>query len=474
VPGDRIAAGSLVGRTGAGGGRGIFFAHTQYAGAFLLWSQVLSWLETARECFDDEYGSLKRGFLTSVFGLIVGLERVFHLDQMQDVGFAVLTGDPRRCPSRHQVGAWRRHVSWNEVDRFCHRTSPWELLRQEDLLMSFDEHAIPRWTKKFCIPKGYVTTRNKFMRCEKLFLGYEVNLGRFVTIKGTPGKVELRDVADLLTRRVLRHGQPASLHAIFDAGAGKSDANVRALIDQAEATPNLEVTLRACRYPNRVKQWKTLPAEAFTVYEEPGVCEGAPPKELRVAETRTVLKGESPDEAVRTIVCRQVIPGPKKDRWHPLYTSSQAEAGKMVDDFRLRQHHEQGFRVQVHDEFLNAVPCGYDKESPDRRRPRFHRGPLQLMGWLAALVYNACADFAETIPGYAGKFIGTLRRTFFERKGDLYCTPKALIVFLEEFPEQDLLVDYIDQFNAEQHRIPWFDNRQLVLSLSPHRPRAGP
>jgi len=109
-----------------------------------------------------------------VFGLVVGLQRIFHLDQMQDVGFAVLTGDPRQCPSRHEVGAWRRHVPWNEVDRFCHRTSPWEQLQQQDLLMSFDEHSIPRWTKKFSIRKGYVTTRNKYMRCEKLYLGYDV------------------------------------------------------------------------------------------------------------------------------------------------------------------------------------------------------------------------------------------------------------------------------------------------------------
>jgi hypothetical protein len=147
--------------------------------------------------------------LTSVVAILVGLERVFHLDQMQDLGFALLTGDARRCPSRHDVGAWRRHVLWNEVDRFCHRTSPWDLLHQRDLVMSFDEHGIPRWTKKFVIPKGYLTTRNKFMRCEKLYMGYEVNLRRFATIKATPGKVELRDVASLLTRRVLRYGQPS-------------------------------------------------------------------------------------------------------------------------------------------------------------------------------------------------------------------------------------------------------------------------
>ena len=150
-------------------------------------------------------------------------------------------------------------------------------------------------------------------------------------------------------------------------------------------------------------------------------------------------------------------------------------SGEVVDEFRLRQHHEQGYRVEVHDEFINAIPCGYDKQSPDRLRPRFCRGPLQMMGWLAALVYNACADFAEGLsPAYAGKFISTLRRVFFNRKANLYCTPTALIVYLEEFSEQDALVNYIDQFNAARHRIPWFGNRQLVLSLYPTAARAGP
>jgi hypothetical protein len=51
--------------------------------------------------------------------------------------------------------------------------------------------------------------------------------------------VELRDVSELLTRRVLRFGRPSELHAIFDAGAGKSDANVRALLQLAETTENL-------------------------------------------------------------------------------------------------------------------------------------------------------------------------------------------------------------------------------------------
>jgi len=48
--------------------------------------------------------------------------------------------------------------------------------------MSFDEHSIPSWTKKLLISKGYVTTRNKYMRCEKLYLGYDVWQRRFMTI----------------------------------------------------------------------------------------------------------------------------------------------------------------------------------------------------------------------------------------------------------------------------------------------------
>jgi hypothetical protein len=332
---------------------------------------VLPWWDIAQECFSDEYGSLQRGFLTSVFMPVIGLERVFHLDPLDDLGFAVLSGGTR-CPSRHTVGAWRRHLLWNEVDRFCHRTSPWESLHDLQALVSFDEHSIPRWTKKFSIRKGYVTTRNKYMRCEKLYYGYECHLRRFLTVKATPGNVELRDVSGLLTRRLLRFGQPAHMHAVFDAGAGKSDADVRALMDLAAATPNLDVTLRACRYPHRVKLWKQLPSGLFTSYEEPGACQGAPSKEVRLAETATILKGESEAEALRTIVCREMVPGPKKDRWHPLYTSHAQEAlepRQVLEEFRQRQQHEQGYRIQVHDEDLNAATCGYDKHSPNRKRP---------------------------------------------------------------------------------------------------------
>jgi hypothetical protein len=413
--------------------------------------------------------------LTSAFAPVVGLERLWHLEEMEDLGFALLTGG-RRCPSRQTIGGWRRHLTWHAVDAFCRRTCPWHLVRGDDAMVSFDEHTIPRWTRKFRIGKGYVTTRNKYMRCEKLFYSFSINSGRFLAVRATPGNWGLADVAVPLLQQVLDRGRPRTVHALFDAGAGKADADVRALWDLAEEDRRLDVTLRACRYPHRLRQWKQLPSGVFVSIAEEGVCVGAPPKEIRLAETETVLKGESPEQAMRTIVCREVVPGPKRDRWHPLYTTSAGFPEDVLRVFRSRQYHEQAYRVAVYDAFLDAVPCGYDKESPDRQRPRFHRGPLQLIGWLIALVYNAVGDFASALAGdFEGGHLRTLRRMFFHRPGTLYATPEALIVHIDPFGCQEAVIPVVDAFNAARHRLPWLENRLVVISLSPRgQPQAGP
>src|ERR1700678_3064308 len=159
-----------------------------------------------------------------------------------------------------------------------------------------------------------------------------------------------------------------------------------------------------------------------------------------------------------------------------LYTTGLGPPPDVLGLFRQRQHHEQAYRVGVHDEFLDAVPCGYDKESPNPKRPRWQRGPLQMIGWLVALVYNAVGDLGASLAGdFTGSHVRALRRTFFNRPGTLYQTPEALIVNLDPFSGQNFLTPVIDEFNAAEHRIPWLGNRQLVLSLTPQeQSRAGP
>ena len=440
--------------------------------------EALDWLDIARDCLSDPFNTRTRGLLTSIFALVVGLQRIWHLEEMEDLGFALLTGG-LRCPSRHTVGGWRRHLPWYEVDAFCRRTSPWYLLEGEKSLISYDEHTIPRWTHKFKIGKGYVTTRNKYMRCEKLFYTYDVSSDRYLAVRATPGDVGLMEMAVPLTRQTLQYGQPEHLHALFDAGAGKSDAGVRALLNlAAELQPQLDVTLRACRYPHRMKQWKALPAEQFTSHLEAGPYVGAARKEIRLAETTTVLKGESAKQAVRTVICREVAPGPKKDRWHPLYTTCSKEALEtlaVLTNFRTRQRHEQSYRVGKYDAMLDSVPCGYDKESPDPQRPRWQRGGMQMIGWLVALVYNAVGNLAGELSGdYGGSHLGTIRRMVFNRPGTLYQTPEALIVSMDPFKGQEALIPVIDEFNEQARRLPWLSNRQVVVCLTPQTRCRGP
>jgi hypothetical protein len=71
----------------------------------------------------------------------------------------------------------------------------------------------------------------------------------------------------------------------------------------------------------------------------------------------------------------------------------------------MRRRYEIGDRQWQRLEPL-AVADYYDKDSPDPQRPHFHRRPLQMIGWLMALVDNAVGDLV------AG--------TFFRRsRGDL-------------------------------------------------------
>jgi hypothetical protein len=173
-----------------------------------------------------------------------------------------------------------------------------------------------------------------------------------------------------------------------------------------------------------------------------------------------------------------VAPGPKKDRWHPLYTTcakEEVETLAVLTNFRTRQRHEQSYRVGKYDALLDAVPCGYDKESPDPQRPRWQRGGMQMIGWLVALVYNAVGNLSVELSGdHCGSHLRTMRRIVFNRPGTLYQTPEALIVSLDPFTGQEALIPVIDEFNEQAHRLPWLGNRQVVVCLTPLTRCRGP
>jgi len=109
--------------------------------------------------------------------------------------------------------------------------------------------------------------------------------------------------------------------------------------------------------------------------------------------------------------------------------------------------------------------CGYDKDSPDRQRPRFHRGVAN-DGWLVALVYTPWATWACAWRIVITGARGHVRRTFFNRRG---VVPDARGVdrVPGPFRGQQELVEVINDLNAAQCRLPWLENRRLLISLTP-------
>lgn len=412
-----------------------------------------------------------RGLLHSLVLPLVGLRRIFHLETAEDPGLGRLTGG-RRAWSRQRFGAWLRALPERAVTRFLQRSAPRPQRgpgRGGILRVSLDEHAVPRWTRKFRLPKGYHTTRNKHMKVEKLFTGFDLRGRQFLRLWSTPGNVELYQVARRLAQRLRRPGGGARLRLLLDAGAAKRDAAAAALL---RATPGVTVLLRAPRHPGRLRHWRALPARAFQALREPGPFTGAPPKVLRVAETRTPLAGDRPGQrGVRTIVAVEASGAPagrlRKERWHILYVNDErTPAYRLIQEFRQRQHHEQGYRIGVHDLDLDAVPSGYAKASRPHR-PAFRPAALTWAAWTKLLTANLLDRLGARLgPPWRHVHPRTLRRTFLNRPGTLRETPDTLLVALDWFPEQAVLRPLVDALNAARVRLPGPGGRRRRLLIA--------
>jgi hypothetical protein len=221
-----------------------------------------------------------------------------------------------------------------------------------------------------------------------------------------------------------------------------------------------------------MRRWCALPARAFQTLREPGPFTGAPPKVLRVAETRTALAGDRPGQrGVRTIVAVEeggpIAGRPRKDRWHILYVNDErTPAYRLIQEFRQRQHHEQGYRIGVHDLDLDAVPSGYAKASRPHR-PAFHPAALTWAAWTKVLAANLIERLGARLgPPWRHAHPRTLRRTFLNRPGRLRETPESLLVELDWFPQQAALRPLVDALNAARIHLPGPGGRRRRLLIA--------
>lgn len=410
-------------------------------------------------------GQAARLVLSLYFKAILGIQRIFHFETLDDPGFAILSGGTRVI-SRSRLGALLRGVSLAGVRRLMKETAP-RLAQAACHFISIDEHAIARFTRKFRIPKGFHTIRNKKMKVEKLTFAFDLATRTLCALIASRGNARLTDLAKALLATLRRRARGAPLRVILDAGAAQDH---KALLDLA-LRPRQVTLVRVPRRPAYRKAWQALPASAWTHLEEPGPYRGAPPKPIAIAETRTTLRAHRRDAGVevRTIViCETTTRG--KERWHAFWVFGDEEtsAEALVHEFRTRQHHEQTYRIMLHDIYVDTAPSGYNKRSRDPQRPGFQQNALTLYGWIAGLATNALLSFSLLLPArFHRAHPRTLRRWLLHIPADLYAGEGTLIVHLRPKRLRALWQTLVAAANRRHTRIPWMDQRRLIFSLDP-------
>lgn len=412
--------------------------------------------------------------LSLFFKAVLGIPRIFHFSTLHDAGLAILTGG-RRVLSRNRLGSLLRHVSLRSVEKLRRQSEP-GLPRHDLHTVSIDEHTVPRYTRKFQIKKGYHTVRNKHMPVEKLTFCFHIGLRALLSLVVSPGDAKLSELAKTLLQRLRARLKGAPVCVLLDAGAAKTTHDLLSLTEAKK-----QVTLvRAPRRPHYVAAWKRIPQDAWQRIEEPGPFVAASPKVVHITETVTTLTDARGTQKravrVRTIVVReQGRRSPEKDRWHALWVfgDDKTPAYELVQRFRQRQHHEQRHRILLHDAFIDAAPAGYDKRSPDPKQPRFSPAALSLYAWLCGHATDVLDRLTARLPErFRHAHPRTLRRFLFAQPGELYLLgPDRLLVVLHATRLRPLWQALITRLNRDPVRIPWLQNRKLLLNLAPKNTR---
>jgi hypothetical protein len=404
-----------------------------------------------------------RLILSLFFKAVLGIPRIFHFETLQDPGFAILSGG-RAVLTRHALGGLIRRASLAEVRRFIQRTTP-SVKRAQRHTVSIDEHAVPRFTRKFNIRKGYHTIRNKHMKIEKLTFAFHTGTRQLLSILATRGHANLKEIAQRLLLALRRKTRGAQLRVVLDAGASQNHAQLFELVDH----PRQVTIVRVPRRPTYRTQWLQLPKHQWCEAHEPGPYKAAPDKVIHFTDTTMKLRDARTRAMrdVRTIVVREKA-ARGKERWHALWVfgDDHSEPWDIVCEFRSRQHHEQTYRVMLHDGYIDTAASGYNKKSANPARPGFKQNAITLYAWSVALATHALADFSTMLsPIFRRAHPRTLRRWFLNTPAMLFLGKNTLIVALHPRAKLTVWKHLIERINRGHFRLPWLDNRRLILSL---------
>ena len=463
---------------------------TRVGGAFILAILLLEtgWLKLAHLLpMAPPYAvTATQWLLTAIFSVIYGVRRAFHLDDVRDIGFALVTGRPRPL-SHGTFQHLRRAIPAEAADRFYKATAEQEVqaLGEGTRRISLDGHNLPRYTRIVELTKGKIGNTGRILKAEELVLAYDLDAHLWLAVRVYQGTKKLSKGLVEIVRELLHHrGQLKGLLRLFFDKGGYCGQIFRTLADCL----NVHFYTPAVRYSTNVKQWEQLKDADFA--PEPFVYDkhaDLPAKErpmYRLADTETTINVREGHKVVGTVTLRSVVLHDPQgenpaERWPIVILTDdrKIDARVLLDEYGDHWGQEFGHRIGRHDLCLDILPPGYvlktwrDDQGELHREVEYDQTAFFLSAWLRCLVFNLMTRFAQAMGGeYTKMWAGTLLRKFIRRPATLYLIGKELHVVFDPFPGQDELQPLLDKLNAKRTALPWLNNLVVQFSIAQDEP----
>jgi hypothetical protein len=419
--------------------------------------------------------------LTLVAWSTLGFRRLFHVDDFRDwadMGLALFTG-ALHLWSDTTLWRWVHGATPESVLAFYQATAGQAAGRSGSRgRFSLDEHVVPSFTKRKPRPLGKtrVPTRGRSYPAFRLYVPFDLNLGRFVGLLVRKARESLSQVLpDLLAEvRLLRRQAKVQdadcVRLIFDRGGYKGS-----LFQELLADPQVSFVAMARATQLNVRQWEAIPENRFRPYQP----EGEDNPNLKIARSTTRIT--DCQYSLPSVVIRNDTPGAKQ-RWRVLFFKNepgrQPRAETIDAEYRQRQHHEMGFAEYVHALVGHSLPKAYQmfrvpNEQGQKRKTvataetAHSRQAVHLVAWIKFLTFNLIKDFGAALgKEYAKLHVATLVRRYIMRPGRLYLHAGHLIVQLDPFRGDAALNSFILRLNERRLPIPWLGGLVLRVDIA--------
>jgi len=463
---------------------------TRVGGAFILAVLLVEtgWLKLAHllPMAADYAVTATQWLLTAIFSVVYGIKRAFHLDDVRDIGFALLTGRGR--PLTHGTFQHlRRAIPGEAAEEFYQASAELEVqsLDEGPRRISLDGHNLPRWTRLVDLEEGKIGNTGRILKAEELVLAYDLDERIWVGLRAYHGTKKLsRGLVEMVDELLDHRGSAKGpLRLFFDKG-GYSGRVFLALSDE----PRVHFYTPAVRYSTNVEQWEELGEEDFEeelfIFDKHADLPAEQRPAYRLADIEMSINVREDNKVVGTVTLRAVVlhdPAGETsaERWPfvMLTDDDEIEASALLNEFGDHWGQEIAHRIGKHDLHLDILPPGYvlkthrDEQGQLQREVEFDQPAFFLSGWLRCLVFNLMSRFAQMMGGeYARMWAGTLLRKFIRRPATLYLIGKELHVVFDPFPDQDALQPLLDELNAKRTELPWLNDLVVQFSIAHDEP----